>query len=64
MYIELLFVVVILIFAVINYFKQGDSVYSFLVDTTGKAYDKFAPYSFKLIREKVKEMGLSFKNED
>lgn len=58
--IELIIVIAIAIFAILYMFKTGDSMYKFIVDTSSVVYDKLAPYSFKMIREKVKEMGLEY----
>ena len=40
--------------------SNGESVYKFVVDNVGNLYDKYAPFSFKVIREKCKEMGLEY----
>ena len=37
--------------------NSGQNVYKFIVGKTGFLYNKYAPYSFKIIREKVKEVG-------
>ena len=58
--IEIILVLVIAGFAVLYYMKTGDSMYKFLVDTSSDVYDKFAPYSFKTIRQKVKDMGQEY----
>lgn len=60
MYIEIFIVIGILIFAVLYFFKTGDSMYKFVVETSATVYEKYAPFSFKVIREKVKEMGLEY----
>jgi hypothetical protein len=58
--IEIILVIVIAGFAVLYYMKTGDSMYKFIIDTSANVYDKVAPYSFKTIREKVKEMGQEY----
>ena len=40
--------------------NTGAITYNFVVDKVGVAYDKFAPYSFKKTREKVKELGMEY----
>ena len=35
-------------------------MYKFVIDTSANIYDKYAPFSLKTIREKVKEMGLEY----
>ena len=39
---------------------KGESVYKFIVQQVGVAYEKFAPYSFKVMREKAKELGQEY----
>ncbi len=57
---EFLLVAVILIFIVLYRNNTGAITYKFIVDKVGDAYDKFAPYSFKKTREKVKELGMEY----
>ena len=57
---EYLLVFVILLFIVINYLRSGEKFYKFVVDSGSKLYEKYAPYSFKVVRKKIKEMGLEF----
>ena len=60
MFIEVLIVIVIAAFAVLYYMKTGDSFYKFIVDTGSDIYDKYAPFTFKAIRQKVKDMGQDY----
>ncbi len=60
MYIEIFFVLAVAIFGLLYYFKTGDSMYKFVIETSSNIYDKYAPFSFKVIRTKVKEMGLEY----
>ena len=53
--IEVVLIIIIALFGVLYYIKTGPSFYQFIVDTTGNVYDRYAPYSFKTIREKTKE---------
>ena len=39
-------------------------MYKFVVDGAHVVYDKYAPYSYKAIREKVKELGQNFSVKD
>ena len=57
---ELVIILFIVLFVVLYRQSNGESVYKFLVDNVGNVYDKYAPYSFKVIREKCKEMGLEY----
>ena len=61
---ELLIVVFLVLFAVLYYIKKGDSLYKFVVNGANVVYDKYAPYSYKNIREKVKELGQNFTVKD
>lgn len=60
MYIEIFIALGIAIFGALYLLKKGDSMYKFVVDTSAKVYDKYAPFSFKVVRDKVKEMGLEY----
>lgn len=57
---EYIIVIFILMFIVINYLRSGEKFYKFIVDTGSGLYDKFAPYSFKQIRQKIKDMGMEY----
>ena len=61
MYLEeliFLIVLVLLIFLYRNY--KGQNVGKFITSQIQSAYDKFAPYSFKVVREKTKELGQEY----
>ena len=57
---ELIIILLIVLFVVLYRQSNGESVYKFIVDNVSSVYDKVAPYSFKVIREKCKEMGLEY----
>ena len=57
---EFVIILFIVLFIVLYRQSNGESVYKFLVNNVGSVYDKYAPYSFKVIREKCKEMGLEY----
>ena len=57
---ELLIILFIVLFVVLYRNSNGESLYKFTVTSIGKVYDKYAPYSFKVVREKCKEMGLEY----
>ena len=57
---EFLLILIIALFIVIYRKNTGAITYKFIVGKVGEAYDKFAPYSFKKIREKVKELGMEY----
>ena len=60
MYIEIFVVIFLIIFAFLYRKKKGESMYKFIVDTSSSVYEKYAPFSFKTIREKVKSMGQEY----
>ena len=60
MSIEIILVILIFIFIVMYRTKRGNSVYSFINEQVNSAYDKYAPYSFKEMRKKIKELGLDY----
>lgn len=59
---EIVFIVsaIILIFIVIYRNSSGKNVYKHFIDSIEPVYNKVAPYSYKQIREKIKEMGQDY----
>ena len=57
---EILVVILIALFVILYRLKKGETFYKFLVDKTEIIYEKYAPFSFKMVREKVKEMGQEY----
>ena len=57
---EFLIILFIVLFVVLYRKSNGESLYKFVTTSIGNVYDKYAPYSFKVIREKCKEMGLEY----
>lgn len=61
MYIEELFIIaVIFIFITMYRNYKGQNVGKFITTQVQVLYNKFAPYSFKLVREKTKELGQEY----
>ena len=60
MYIEILIVAAIIVFVYLYRKNNGDNSYKFIAKTIGSTYEKYAPYSFKVVREKAKELGQEF----
>ena len=60
MAIEIILVALIFVFIVMYRTKRGNSVYSFINEQVNSAYDKYAPYSYKEMRKKIKELGLDY----
>lgn len=57
---ELIIVFLIAIFVITYRKNTGDNFYKFLVSEAGNAYEKYAPYSFQMVREKTKELGQEY----
>ena len=57
---ELVVLLLIAIF-IISYRKStGENFYKFFADGVANAYNKYAPYSYKMVREKTKELGQDY----
>ena len=54
----LLFVIVVFVVFYRNY--DGKGVNKFITEQIGSAYEKVAPYSFKVVREKTKQLGREY----
>jgi len=57
---EFLIIGFVLLFVFMYRTHKGENVYKFIVQQVGVAYDKYAPYSFKVMREKAKELGQEY----
>ncbi len=57
---EFLLIIIIVAFIILYRKNTGAITYKFISDKVEYAYDKFAPYSFKKTREKVKELGMEY----
>lgn len=57
---EILLIGLIILFIVSYRTKKGESVYKFISERAVSAYKKIEPYSFKVMRDKVKELGLDY----
>ncbi len=57
---EIIIIGIIIIFIVLYRSSQGEGVYTFIQKQVGVVYDKYAPYSYKTMRTKVKELGLEY----
>lgn len=57
---EFLIIGVILIFIILYRSSKGNGIYNFVMGEANDLYDRYAPYSFKSMREKVKELGLEY----
>ena len=61
---ELVILLFLFVFATLYYLKKGDSLYKFIIDVANVVYDKYAPFSYKTIREKVKDLGQNYTVKD
>ena len=57
---EFILIGIILIFVVTYRNGNGEGVYKFLKNEATVIYDKYTPYSYKVMREKIKELGLEY----
>ena len=57
---EFILIAVILIFVMTYRNSSGEGIYKFVKEQATVAYDKYAPYSYKVMREKIKDLGLEF----
>ena len=57
---ELIILLALFAFVIVYRNYKGKNVYKYIVNQATFAYDKFAPYSFKVVREKTKELGQEY----
>ncbi|MBQ2639906.1 MAG: hypothetical protein IJF92_03995 [Bacilli bacterium] len=57
---ELLIITFVFLIILLYRNYQGENVSKFITSQVRQAYDKFAPYSFKLVREKTKQLGQEY----
>ena len=59
---EIIFIVIsiIILFILIYRRNSGENVYKYITNQIGSLYDRYAPYSFKIVREKAKELGQEY----
>lgn len=61
MYLEELLIIIVIAVAVVLYRNyQGQNVGKYITSQVQIIYDKFAPYSFKMVRDKTKELGQEY----
>ena len=56
----LILLLAIAIYVVSYRLNKGENVYKFLITSVTNAYEKYAPYSFKEVRQKTKELGREY----
>ena len=57
---EFILIGIILIFVMTYRNSSGEGVYKFVKNSAELVYDQYAPYSYKAMREKIKELGLEY----
>ena len=53
-------IAIILLFIFVYRINTGENVYKFITNRVSTVYERYAPYSFKIVREKVKELGQEY----
>ena len=59
---ELIILWLIAIFVFTYRKNTGDNFYKFLMSEINNVYEKYAPYSYQMVREKTKELGITYFN--
>lgn len=57
---ELIILLAIAIFVLAYRYNTGDNVYKFFADTVSGVYNTYAPYSYREVKEKTKELGYEY----
>ncbi len=57
---EFIVITFIIVFIIMYRKNTGESAYKFIINTISTTYEKYAPYSFKVVREKTKELGQEY----
>ena len=58
MYLEELLLITLIVVGVYLYRNyKGENIGKFITESISSVYNKYAPYSFKVVREKAKELG-------
>lgn len=53
-------IALVIIFIIVYRKNAGKNVYKYIITSVGNAYNKYAPYSYKEVRAKVKELGQDY----
>ena len=61
MYIEELFIIIVFVIGIYLYRNyKGESVGNYVFGQVQNIYERFAPYSFRVVREKTKQLGQEY----
>ena len=47
-------IAIIMLFIVVYRKRNGENVYKYIINSAGDIYNRYAPYSYKTVKEKVK----------
>lgn len=61
---EFILVAVILLYIFMYRSSNEDSAYKFISIKANALYEKYAPYSYKVMREKIKDLGLDYSRKE
>lgn len=53
-------IAIIMLFIFVYRKRNGENVYKYIINSAGDIYNRYAPYSYKTVKEKVKEMGQDY----
>ena len=53
-------IAIIMLFIVVYRKRNGENVYKYIINSAGDICNRYAPYSYKTVKEKVKEMGQDY----
>ena len=59
-YLVFIIIAFILVFVLAYRNNNGENVYKYITQQAGNLYEKYAPYSYKEVREKVKALGQEY----
>ena len=57
---EFILIAIVLIFVMTYRNSSGEGLYKFVKESANIIYDQYTPYSYKTIRDKIKELGLEY----
>ncbi len=57
-------IAILILFVILYRSTKKEGIYKFIVRKTKGLYDKYAPYSYKVIREKIKDLGQEYTTKE
>ena len=61
---ELIILLIIAIFVITYRKNTGENVYKFFTNEISNVYDKYAPYTFKTVQEKTRQLGQEYSSKE